>query len=214
MPEVIEIIVYRLDELSEAARDRARAWYREAGFSDDWFDAVYADFETVADLLGIRLDTHQVRLWGGGLRKAPCIWFSGFWSQGDGACWEGIYSYRHGAVRDIRAHAPQDRELHRIADTLQEIQRRNFYRLRAEVSHRGQYHYEFSMAVTVTRDSPTGQDTTPDAPSTVTHALRDLARWLYGQLQAEYDYLASDDAVDETIAANDYTFTDGGRRFG
>ena len=107
-----------------------------------------------------------------------------------------------------------DRELHRIADTLQEIQRRNFYQLRADVTHRGQYHHEFSMAVTVTRDSPTGQDMTPDALAVVTNALRDLARWLYGQLQAEYDYLVSDDAVDDTISVNDYTFTADGRRFG
>lgn len=62
MPEVIETLVYRLDELSEAARDRARAWYREDGVRDEWFDAVFADFETVADLLGIRLKTHKVRL--------------------------------------------------------------------------------------------------------------------------------------------------------
>ncbi len=86
MPEVIETIVYRLDELSEAAQDPCPAWYRDVGFSDDWFDAVFADFKTVVDLLGIRLKTHKVRFWGGGSHEAPCIWFSGFWSQGDGAC--------------------------------------------------------------------------------------------------------------------------------
>lgn len=214
MPEVIHTLVYRLDELSEAARDRARAWYRDTGFSDDWFDAVFADFETVADLLGIRLKTHGVRLWGGGLREAPSIWLSGFWSQGDGACWEGSYAYRKGAAAGIRAHAPEDRDLSRIAEALQEIQRRNLYQLHAEVSHRGQYHHEFSMAVTITRDSATGQHMTPDAQAIVTDALRALARWLYGQLQAEYDYLASDEVVDATIIANGYTFTAAGRRFG
>ena len=45
-------------------------------------------------------------------------------------------------------------------------------------------------------------------------ALRDLARWLYRQLESEYDYLSSDEVVDETIAANEYTFTARGRRFG
>lgn len=214
MPEVIETTVYRLDELSEAARDRARAWYREEGFGDDWFEGVFADFETVANLLGIRLKTHKVRLWGGGSCEAPCIWFSGFWSQGDGACWEGFYIYRAGAACDIRAHAPQDAELHRIALMLQEIQRRNLYQLRAQVSHRGHYHHEFSMAVALTRDSPSGQDATPDAPAIVTGALRALARWLYDQLQAEYEHLASDETVDEIMAANGYTFTADGRRFG
>lgn len=55
---------------------------------------------------------------------------------------------------------------------------------------------------------------TTDAEETVIEALRDLARWLYRQLEAEYEYLASDAAVDEAIAASEYTFTDYGRRFG
>ena len=32
--------------------------------------------------------------------------------------------------------------------------------------------------------------------------MRDLARWLYRQLELEYNYLTSDEAVDETIGAN------------
>ena len=54
MPEVIETTVYRLDELSDAAKDKARAWYREGGFDYDWYDAVYEDFQRVADILGLK----------------------------------------------------------------------------------------------------------------------------------------------------------------
>lgn len=43
------------------------------------------------------------------------------------------------------------------------------------------------MAISVTRDSPTWQDMTDDAEEVVTEALRDLARWLYLQLEREYD---------------------------
>jgi hypothetical protein len=45
-------------------------------------------------------------------------------------------------------------------------------------------------------------------------SLRDLARWLYRQLEAEYDHLTSDEVVDDGIVINEYTFTDAGRRFG
>ena len=45
-------------------------------------------------------------------------------------------------------------------------------------------------------------------------ALRDLANWLYRQLEQEYDYLTSDGAVDETLVVGSYTFTEEGRRFG
>lgn len=70
------------------------------------------------------------------------------------------------------------------------------------------------MTILVERDSPTWQDMTADAEEIVIEALRDLARWLYRQLEREYDYLSSDEAVNETIIANDYTFTEAGRRFG
>lgn len=93
-------------------------------------------------------------------------------------------------------------------------QRRNFYQLRADVSHRGHYYHEYCMEISVERESPTYQDMTADAEETVIEALRDLARWLYRQLESEYNALHSDEAVSETIVANAYTFTASGRRFG
>ena len=82
---------------------------------------------------------------------------------GDGALFEGAYDFAKGAPKAIRAHAPEDSELHRIADALQAIQRRNFYQLHATVTHRDRYYHEYSMAISVERDSPTGQDMTADA---------------------------------------------------
>lgn len=151
---------------------------------------------------------------GGGVRQEPRISFTGFWSQGDGASYEASYAYRKSATREIRGYAPKDTRLHAIADDLQAIQRRNFYQLSADVSHRGRYSHEYCVAISVERDSPTSQDMTADAEDAVIEALRDLARWLYRQLEREYDHLSSDEAVDETITANQYTFTETGRRFG
>ena len=70
------------------------------------------------------------------------------------------------------------------------------------------------MAIEVERDSPTWQAMTDDAEDTVTEVLRDLARWLYRQLQHEYEHQTSDAVVDESIAVNERTFTAAGRRFG
>ena len=214
MPRIVETLVYALDELPPPAQDKARAWYREIGFDHDWYDAVYGDFQQIAAILGLRFRTTPVRLYCGGTRQAPCIWFRGFWSQGDGAAYEAWYSYAPRAVPRIRAHAPQDVELHRIAEALQQVQRRNFYQLRAETSLRGRYCHARSMVIEVTRDSAAGQEMTEDADEVVTEALRDLADWLYRQLQQEYEYLTSDAAIDEVIRANDYSFTAEGRRFG
>jgi hypothetical protein len=214
MPQIIETTVYHLEELSDDAKNQARAWYREVAFDDDWYEPVYEDFERICEILGVRLKTSTVRLFGGGTRRQPRIWFSGFSSQGDGARFEAFYSYKNNALNNIRQHASQDAELHRIASALQMIQRRNFYQLRAETVHRGRYYHELCMAVSVERDSPTYQDMTADAEEAITEALRDLARWLYRQLEREYEYQTSDEVADEAIQANDYTFAESGRRFG
>jgi hypothetical protein len=214
MPRIVETTVFHLGELSEKARETARAWYREAAPCDDWHECVFEDFEAVCAILGVRLKTRSVRLFGGGTRQKPCIYFSGFASQGDGACFEGSYGFAPRAPKAIRAHAPQDSELLRIADALQAIQRRNFYQLHAEACQRGRGCHEYSMSIAVERDSPNNQAMTADAEDTVTEALRDVARWLYRQLEREYDYQTSNEVTDEAILANEYTFTGDGRRFG
>lgn len=214
MPQVIETTVYQLDELSDAAKDKARNWFREGGFDWEWYEFIYDDFEAICGILGVDLTTRSVRLMGGGTRQKPCIYFQGFWSQGDGACFEGIYRYKSGAAAKICDYAPKDTELHGVADALQDIQKRNFYQIHARAVHRGHYYHEYCMDVDVERDSPVYQALTSGADEIVTTALRDLARWLYRSLQREYEYQTSDEAVDEAIQANEYTFTETGKRFG
>jgi len=214
MPRIVETTVYEFHELTDAAKENARAWFRESAGDWDGYEFILDDFEEVCRILGVELATRPVRLMGGGTRQKPCIYFSGFCSQGDGACFEGSYAYRNRAARRIREHAPQDEELHRIADSLQEIQRANFFQLRAAIRHRGRYCHAFSMEISVTRESQGGQEITDGAEDALAACLRDLAHWLYRQLEREWDYMMSDAYADEGIAANAYTFTEGGRRFG
>ena len=214
MPRIVETVVYELPELSRAARERARAWYRNTCLDHEWYDAVFKDFETVCGLFGVTLRTHTVRLMGGGTREAPNLWFSGFAHQGAGASFEGVYRYAPNAARAIRAYAPKDPTLQAIADDLQHVQKRNFYQLVSVIRQRGRYYHAHSMTIEVERDSPAGQAMTDDAEDTIVEAIRNLARWLYRQLQNEYDYLTSDAAVDDTIVANQWVFTEAGTRFG
>ena len=214
MPRIIETTVYTIEELSDGAKETVRAWYRETCLDYEWYDFVYEDFRTICGILGVTLRTTPVRLHGGGTREKPNLFWTGFSFQGDGASFEGTYSHPRGAARAIRAHAPQDTELHRIADDLQEIQRRNFWQVHATVRQNGRYCHEYSMAIEVERDSPASQPMTDGAEDTVIEAMRDLARWLYRQLRQEFEHLTSDGAIDEIVAANEWTFTAGGQRFG
>lgn len=211
MPTVMETTIFTFDELSDAAKERAREWYREGNLDYDWWDTVYDDFSTLCEILGVELATHPVRLMGGGTRQKPCIQFRGFWSQGDGASFEGRWRYAKGSVAKIKAYAPKDAELHDIAARLNAIQRRNFYQLYAIITQRGHYCHENTMQFDVRRDA---SEATADAEDIIAEAMRDLARWLYARLETEYEFLNSDKTVEESITANAYTFTCNGRRLG
>ena len=214
MPRIIETIVYELHELPDPAKERARSWYRDNCLHDHWYDYVYEDFQIICKILGLSLKTSTVALLGGKTREQPNIYFTGFWSQGDGACFEANYCHAKNSANEIRAHAPKDTTLHEIADQLLAAQRPNFYQLIAEIRHRGRYSHEHSMTIDVDRNSHTYQPPTPDSDTSIADSFRNLALWLYHHLESEYDSITSDDAVDDTIAVNQYTFTTEGQRFG
>mgnify|MGYP000137187007 CR=1 FL=1 len=97
MSEVADRTEFTYAELSPQAKEYAleKARYQDHGY--DWWDSTYEDAVTVGALLGIRIDTHTVRTSRGREYQETCIWFSGFSSQGDGACFEGSYRYAKGA---------------------------------------------------------------------------------------------------------------------
>ena len=214
MPQVIETTVYTIEELSDEAKETVRAWYRQTCLDYEWYDFVYEDFGTICGILGIELRTSPVRLYGGGTRDKPHLFWTGFWSQEDGASFEGSYSHAPGAAKGIRAHTPQDTELHRIADQLQAAQRPNFWQLHGTIRQQGRHCHEYTMAIEVERDSPIWQPPTNGVEDALIAALRDLARWLYRQLRCEYEHQTSDAVVDEAIAVNGLSFTAEGERFG
>lgn len=206
-PQTIE--VYKFSELDESAKEKAREWYSNGALDYDWWDSVYEDAGRIFDILGI-VSQKPVKLMGGGTRYEPCIWFSGFCSQGDGACFEGSYSYAKGSAKAIREYAPLDTVLHEIADTLVDVQRRNFYRLTARISHSGRYYHEYSVSIDV--ENSEGFNVSDDDAETVAETLRDLMRWIYRALELEHDWLLNDETVDENIEANEYEFYEDGNR--
>ncbi|MDC3444375.1 antitoxin of toxin-antitoxin stability system, partial [Escherichia coli] len=83
MSSIITITVYTLDELSCPARGKARDWYRQHHADSNWYENVYEDFREVCGIFGIDLRQRVFRLSNGRFMEEPCIWFSGFCSQGD-----------------------------------------------------------------------------------------------------------------------------------
>ena len=229
MPVAVTHWLYQFDELSDAAKEKAREWYRSGQLDYDWWDSVYEAALRMAEILGIEIGRRTYRNNGGHSNGAPTIWFSGFSSQGDGACWEGSYRYAKGALKKLQSEAPAryqyckpdgtlewtessgNIELHRIAKALQDVQARHFYKLTATSTHRGHYNHSGCMDIEVEHDDDRYRDI-GDAEDEVKGALRDFADWIYERLEDEHDWLTSDEQVDESIIANEYTFDEDGNR--
>ena len=207
MPETKTITIYKFNELSDKAKQRARDWYRNG----DTFDAECVTFDAAqcADIIGIKIDT-RAQSNPNAIYEPEVLW-SGFWSQGDGACFEGSYRYKKGALAAIMSHAPKDEELHRIARELQEIQRGHFYRIRAIMTHSGHYYHSGCMNVQVFDRDDENRDI-GDAEERIRQLMRDFADWIYSNLRKEYDWKNEDAQVDETILMNEYTFLEDGAR--
>lgn len=209
MPCVIEKTVFTFAELSDKAKERARDKYREYGMDYEWWGSTYEDAVLCAAKLGIGIETRSVKLIGGGTRRDPSIWFSGFSNQGDGASYEGHYNPTPNAVKSIVEHAPQDDELKAIAEglTLLQITSRlhSKSQLCAQITVNGRYSHSGTMNVAVSPvESVEDFQFHGDAEEALTALLRRFADWIYAQLEAEDEYLNSDECIDELLADNEF----------
>lgn len=181
--------------------------HRDINTDHDWWDCTYSDFKERMRGIGIEVDK---------------MYFSGFCSQGDGACFEG-------KVDDwglfLQSLGYTDKVLIQHATD----------HFRFSVKHSGHYYHENCTSFSAdlcTPDTETEEDFIErygpypwDADDVRTkawlallnqydstkledefeEAFKDHMRQLYKDLEAEYDYLTSDEVVWESLEANEMT---------
>ena len=178
--------------------------YRDINTHHEWWECTYDCFKADMEAIGISVDN---------------MYFSGFWSQGDGACFEG-------EVTDWDLFLPT---MGITNDVLVEFIRNHWS---FSVSHSGHYYHENCTSFLGELPMPDDYDTeefidnfspyTEDFRSkawlavlrgfdfssmeeTFRDAFKDHMRQLYRDLEKEYDYLTSDEAVWESLEANEMT---------
>lgn len=178
--------------------DKHRHWNVE---HIDWWDSTYDMFKEDMQAKGIEVDR---------------MYFSGFWSQGDGACFEG-------SVTDwdlfIDSHFrpdqyPMVRKLLACGGDV-----------KLSVQHSGHYYHENCttfdsdydlLEYVMDRPSELHEQVVEawqalldaemeDFRKDAIEIFKDHMRQLYKNLEAEYDYLTSDEVVWESLEANDMT---------
>ena len=181
--------VYKFSELSAKAKERALESLRLTNVDyDGWHDFVIEGWEEKLNKLGY---------------KDAKIYFSGFYSQGDGACFEA----RIDVAEYIKAH--------KLSKKYPLSKKYSEY-IRCSLKHGGHYYHstmtdlrrEIECAVA---DTGGDWDMIDAELSTLEDMIleerRNLGNKLYRELENAYSNLTENGAVIETIEANDYRFT-------
>lgn len=197
--------LYTFNELSDSAKEKARNWWRE-GNNDDTFWSKCTIDEAKEQAKNMGLDIEK-------------IYWRGFSSQGDGACFVGSWSasdVKAGETAKDWGDSSATKEICRIASEFEQFAK-DYPESYFKVEHRGHYSHEYCTDFSVefgNEIAETGEwnESLEEAEKHLIETARDYMRWIYKQLEKEYEYQNSDECVDENITNNDYTFLADGTR--
>lgn len=191
------VTCYTYDELSEDAKETALNKMRST--TTEYFDWWESDFEYWKEELakqGYEIED---------------IFFSGFWSQGDGASFTGsldVLKWLEATDAEDAAVAAKDLALTRsLRYWLKKLGSEAAY---VTISQQGHYYHRFTMSI----DAEWSEWTTPpkaeqqfyDLESAILDHARDMALKIYRGLEKTHDAMTSDDYVADHIMANEYLF--------
>lgn len=209
MPRTVTKQVYKFSELSDKAKAKAVEWYRGLNDQDsDWYEIVYDEADQIADAFGITMRRKEA----GKPNSGPDIMFSGFYSQGDGACFQGRYeSPQTPAVEAFAALGIEDATLKALAARLDALSAK--VRLATTVKHTGHYYHEYCTDFETERMEPeeAGDDFDPydfehEDEKELIDILRSFMKWIYRQLEALDEDRNSDETITEILMDSDYEF--------
>lgn len=215
---------YKYQDLSDSAKEKARQWYLE-GMDYEWYDDVYEMVKEESKGVGFTIES---------------IYFSGFWNQGDGACWEGYVDIEEW----LGANCPDSIG----GSAWRQLAREEFIDKKIKVTHSGHYSHENTMRFgdldfylnadpdeESSNGFPMGREpsifvgmewklllsiikTDPQCPyknpeqlqEAIEESAKDFARGIYQRLREEYEYLCSEEMMLDHFNCNDYQFTEEG----
>ena len=184
------IKLFSITELAPEAKEKVIEKYRHINVDDEyWNESILGDWKTKLEALGYE----DVK-----------IMYSGFGSQGDGACFTASVDI----AKWLRAH--------KLSKKHNALYRDNGEHFSYDITHSWRYYFATSTNVEQgfwdgsTREA----QTQAEAVLTMIQDEREmLGNKIYRKLQDEYFAQIEDDAVEECIEANDYEFLEDGTRF-
>lgn len=197
--EIEEVKVYSIQDVKSNLEllEKVLEKHRDINISFDWWDFIYEDFKEKNNEY---FDISN-------------IYFSGFWSQGDGAMFE--YTNISNRLRDIFIEGLD------LSPMRKGWLRNNVY-VSGKGIQRGIYCHEKSCNHSIYWEVDNGdlywdrtlykwiQSFESDFEDFVEELYVNLCTDLYSALEKEYDYITSHESILNSLEENDYEFTEDG----
>lgn len=187
MPRIKEITVYTFQELEGTARANALEKLYDINVDYDWWDYVFDNFKSENQF------------------EVGEIYFSGFASQSDGAVFEydGVKS---SLIEEFAATLTKREKIifDRCYTHTSGKQAGRYYNCEHSISLEFEDWYDYPNCAKIVEGIEN------DWEEFVKDRHSDLCNDLYRTLEKEYDYLTSEEAIIETIEANEYEFDEYG----
>lgn len=168
--------VYKFSELSESAKQKAIEKFWDINVDYSWHELSVEGHEEILS------DKGYVN---------PKVMFSGFASQGDGACFTcdkiDFNIFLEGKYKDLD--------------------------ISANITHNWRHYFATSTTVNLDAGDDISQELYDEIENTIKGERENLGNEIYRKLEKEHDYLTSEEAIIETIEANEYEFTKDGKLF-
>lgn len=179
--------LYRFGDLSESAQQTVLDANRNRNVEYiEWWDGVYEQQDEKMKAMGFIISDKM---------------FSGFWSQGDGAVILGTISYF-----DFLKQTPEGIAL-LVSLKLRSVKDEEDYDGAATFTHSGRYCHEHSYSVSLqtnAEDIEELSDSIHDfVEANIDEWIVELNKEFYRALEAEYDYLTSDECLREHYEHDD-----------
>lgn len=188
--KIIETPVFLLSELSAEVQEQAHNYYMMGGIESDYSDITIEETKTKMAIIGLNVEK---------------IYYSGFYAQGDGACFIGtIEAYPKGGLQALIKAYPCDVELHQLAREYVKAMARGFYNVRGSIRHQGFYYHSGCTVFDLYDNDNAYKAINEDS---IIYACRALMDYTYKQLEKDYEYECSFECFQELANCNEWHFT-------
>jgi hypothetical protein len=182
--------VYNVNELPPKVQNQVITRNRVINITEDWERPILDDFTAIAEILGVSLSPDEPK-------------FTGFYCQGDGASFTGTWMYNADWSRQLEDYDPAEYEPYDIGECLEGIALEyNHVWLHLDRSPHTRHFHDKTVTITDNECLASGGGVTAipaDTQEQLLYQLRRLMRWYYRRLEAEHDYITSDEAVTKTL---------------